>query len=366
MYSSDRKTQLYVTVICILLSLICLLASCGEANGQGSVTDSATATVSPESEADNSDTVSEPEITRTVSVISYNIAYYNSTSDSFSTSYANQTADDYTYEKRAARLKSLIEYYKPDVFCLQEVNASWWRLIVSDGKFIAGDYTLADNRGCYGGADGQPSNSELYNLLFYRTDRFEKEDGGIFWLSSTPEAYGPGTNADAERACTWAKLTDRITGKTAVYATTHFSTVSTSGGGDRNISQARVLTSQLTQLSGKLPVIVCGDYNMHETSTYGANSYKYITERQGFSDAQCNAVSKNTMGTVRNWGKTKGWQTANAIDHAFYKGVFAESYKVLYDTFTADNVISRKLSDVGINYDLSDHLGIHTVFNLEK
>ena len=54
----------------------------------------------------------------------------------------------------------------------------------------------------------------------------------------------------------------------------------------------------------------------------------------------------------------------NPIDHVFFYGntYTTREYKVLHDTFDANNVICQEMSKVGINYDLSDHLGIYVRF----
>lgn len=63
--------------------------------------------------------------------------------------------------------------------------------------------------------------------VYYRKDRFDCLDNGTFWLSQTPDLPGskyPG--AGCPRVCTWAKLKDRVTGKTFRYFNTHLDHIS--------------------------------------------------------------------------------------------------------------------------------------------
>src|SRR6185295_13279814 len=61
--------------------------------------------------------------------------------------------------------------------------------------------------------------------LFYRKERFEKIDGGHFWLSDTPEKIGvKGWDAALPRIATWVKLRDLKVkdAKPILYINVHF------------------------------------------------------------------------------------------------------------------------------------------------
>lgn len=306
-------------------------------------------------------------------VLSYNISYYESNDSNFVTTYEGQSEDDYTIEKRQARLKALVEKYSPDVLCLQEVNSLWWRYVVSNQDSLLNlyGYEYVGNTGCFGNEDGSGHYLELYNLLFYNPERFELVEGGTFWLNEKEnepsERYDSIASADAnaERTCTYALLKDKNTGNQTLYATTQLCQCSTIDAGDMNGVQAEIMLNRLEGVANGAPVVICGDFNMTEGTGHGRDTYKLIVEEKGYSDARKSADSRKEYGTMRNWGRNPTWHKGNnetVIDYCFYKNLQAREYKVLIDTFDADNKVSDDISTVGENYDLSAHLGVFTRF----
>ena len=61
-----------------------------------------------------------------------------------------------------------------------------------------------------------------FSAVFYRLDRFEKKDGGTFWLSETPEVCSFGWDAVCRRVCSWVELADREGGQSLHVFNTHF------------------------------------------------------------------------------------------------------------------------------------------------
>ena len=63
---------------------------------------------------------------------------------------------------------------------------------------------------CLGvGRDDGAEQGEMM-ALYYRRDRFEKIDGGHFWLSETPDTVGSKSwDSSLPRMVTWVKLRDR-------------------------------------------------------------------------------------------------------------------------------------------------------------
>lgn len=304
-----------------------------------------------------------------ISLISYNIAYYDaSVSTSMQVRYNGQTADDYTIKKRAARLNALVEHYSPDIICLQEVNNLWWKpLVVNSSSLVAAGYAYVGNCSAFGNSDGKgtPPN-ELYNLIFYKPEVLELTDSGMFWLSSSPDMPAVSKNANLDRICTWARLRELSSGKELFVASTHLCTTGTAELGKTNTTEAKYLLENTAKLAGELPVIIAGDFNMSESSANAADTYKYIIG-EGYSDAQNSAKSSFKAGTVISWGAAlDNWQSRAAIDHIFYKGgeLTFTKYTVLYDTFDKDNKICTYISGVGANYDISDHFGMYAKIRL--
>lgn len=103
--------------------------------------------------------------------------------------------------------------------------------------------------------------------VFYRTDRFEKLDGGHFWLSETPDVPGSKSwDSSLTRIVTWVKLRDRKADSQPVvwFFNTHFD----HRGEQARVESARLIRRQIAQLVGNDNdyVVVTGDFNAGEGS----------------------------------------------------------------------------------------------------
>ena len=105
-----------------------------------------------------------------------------------------------------------------------------------------------------------------YSALFIRTKRLERDpgEGGTFWLSDTPEKAGSRSwGNQVTRICTWARLTDRRTGKAFYFYNTHW---------DHQNQPSREKAGRLMarHIEGRKhkgePVVVTGDFNATETN----------------------------------------------------------------------------------------------------
>ena len=312
-----------------------------------------------ESESESEDVYLDPD--PEVIFISYNVAYYEATADIMTVYYEGQTLADYKIEKRAPRLESLLNHYQPDVIALQEVNRLWWPYLVSNEDSIINTigYEWAGNQGGLKSKNGKSTiDSDLYNLLLWDPAKFEEIDSGVFRLDS--KFYG---EANKDRQCTWAILKNKTTGVESLFASTHLCTRGNDANKELNLAQSEVLTKKLIEKAEGRTVIVGGDFN----AGTGTPTYNHMTGIAKFSNTRFVATKNTTptMSSMRSWGKTNKWQTANnPIDHVFFYGntYTTREYKVLHDTFDANNVICQEMSKVGINYDLSDHLGIYVRF----
>ena len=312
-----------------------------------------------ESESESEEIYLEPD--PIVEFITLNVAYYEGNSTNITQVYEGQKVSDYTVEKRAARLFPFVEYYMPDVLALQEVNRLWWPYIISNEDSIINKYGYewAGNQGGLKSKNGKSTlDNDLYNLLLWDPDKFEEIDSGVFRLDST--FYG---DANKDRQCTWAILKNKTTGVETLFASTHLCTRGNDALKVLNEKEAVALTRKIKEKADGRPIIMGGDFNAGANST----SCTYITDDAKFFNARSVAKTNLTpsMATYRSWGKTTNWKSSNnAIDHIFFFGNshIAEEYKVLYDTFDENNVISQDISKVGTYYDLSDHLGVYTRF----
>jgi endonuclease/exonuclease/phosphatase family metal-dependent hydrolase len=101
--------------------------------------------------------------------------------------------------------------------------------------------------------------------VFYRAARFEKLDGGHFWLSETPDVPGSKSwDSALTRIVTWVKLRDRQNSRARplVFFNTHFDHM----GQEARLRSAELLRRRIDDLAPETPVVVTGDFNCGENA----------------------------------------------------------------------------------------------------
>lgn len=111
--------------------------------------------------------------------------------------------------------------------------------------------------------------------IFWRKDRFEKLDGGHFWLSETPEVAGSmGWDTSLPRMATWIRLKDKTAGSRPVlWVNTHFDHV----GREARVESAKLIRDRLGLLGKDCALIVTGDFNAGE----GSEPWKALFDLRG-------------------------------------------------------------------------------------
>lgn len=178
-----------------------------------------------------------------VRVMSYNIRYGT----------AND-GENY-WDKRKEFLLATIKAFNPDLLGTQET-------LGFQRDYLAANLTGYDVLGV-GRDDGQEKGE--MTALYFKRARFEKLDGGHFWLSETPDQPGS-KNWDAAltRMVSWVKLRDRRDpkAKPLVFFNTHFD----HRGEQARLESARLLRRRVAELGKTVRVIVTGDFNAGEDS----------------------------------------------------------------------------------------------------
>jgi len=101
--------------------------------------------------------------------------------------------------------------------------------------------------------------------LFFRTNRFEKTDGGHFWLSESPDKPGSKSwDTAITRMVSWVKLRDRRAPDDlpVLFLNTHFD----HRGGVARLESARLLRRKITELGRNCRIVLTGDFNAAEQS----------------------------------------------------------------------------------------------------
>lgn len=183
-----------------------------------------------------------PDTSSTIRVMSYNIRY--------------GTANDGEnhWNKRKEFLAEVIRKYEPDLLGTQETLAFQKEYL---------EKALPGMAGFGVGRDDGMLKGEMA-ALFYSKARFEKLDGGHFWLSTTPETVSKGWDAALPRIASWVRLQDKQhpQGKPVLFLNTHFDHM----GKKAREESAKLIREQLKELGKDCYIIVTGDFNAGEGS----------------------------------------------------------------------------------------------------
>ena len=152
--------------------------------------------------------------------------------------------------------------------------------------------------------------------IFYRKDRFEVVESGVYWLSPTPDVPMTtgfaGKKMQLARLVVWTVLREIPSGRKLLFVCTHFDPNSPS----QELSAPLLL--QRTARHGKdLPVIVVGDFNSRPDSKAYAILTKGLDDRIRLADAYEVATTKRT---VTNQTSPSPYNPTGRIDHIFVGG----------------------------------------------
>ena len=238
--------------------------------------------------------------TSEIKVMSYNIRLSSGTIEADSI---------YHWEHRKQASLELMHQEQPTVFGLQEACPDQM------------DY-MVENLPEYGyigvGRDDGKRKGEFMSI-FYKKDEVELIDGGTFWLSQTPDQVTKGWDAACFRTCTWTILKKKDTGKKFVYLNTHLD----HKGQEARKESIKLIVAKAEELTGgKLPVFITADFNSPTTNEI------FKPMQEAMLDARVEAPITDERGTLNCWGTTP---PGVVIDHIFFRGAEAHTFKVLRD-----------------------------------
>lgn len=210
---------------------------------------------------------------------------------------------------RADLIAEDIEGVQPDIIGFQEATSIQYGYLKRIMNGYDSEMAYRDN---YILSEGCP--------IFYRTDRFEKIDGGSFWLSETPDVMSRDWGSKHYRICVYVVLRDRTSNKEFAVFNTHL---------DHTSDQARingigVILKKIAEL-GDIPTYLIGDMNAKE------NSKTIKAARRDFDDAMKISEITESTPTYHNWGDTK---RAKRIDYI----LISKDDALVYEYGVVDNL----------------------------
>ena len=192
---------------------------------------------------------------------------------------------DNLWQNRAALNVATIRKYAPDLIGFQELQSG--NLSVYEAELTEYQYVLGN----------QASGGTEHPSIFWKPSVFDLLDSGGFWLSETPEVYSGSWETDNIRACTWAKLREKTSGRVFLHFNTHLDNVSERA----RTEGTRLILRRIGDLRAPdLPVILTGDFNCDACQPPGADetdradaNYRYLLQN-GFVDTYLAAGNDDT------------------------------------------------------------------------
>lgn len=227
---------------------------------------------------------------------------------------------------RKKAIRKMIDAYHPDLIGTQEINH---QMLSEISSTFPGYTTFGDSR--------HALYADEYNLIFYRSDRFELRNGRTFWLSPHPEKKGsrfPGSQFP--RIVTIAHMHDLQTNTDFTFANTHL---------DANFSHVRqwqteVLLKLLDAYAYGSFTVLTGDFN----ATQGSREISLLqAEMKDLVNPSIGSTLRGRIGSMRNHQlPIDHIFIAPSIDHASIRKI-TDSYDGVYpsDHYPVLAVIQR-------------------------
>ncbi len=152
----------------------------------------------------------------------------------------------FDWPARKQSLRVALGQARPDILCVQEARP---------GQVAFLEQSLPGHERVGVGRDDGRDGGEHCAVYFDRA-RFERLDGGTFWLEEPIDTPRPGSAFGVKRICTWVRLRDRDSGRVVRLYNSHFPLTE----GPRR-EAARVLLGQVAAGDPSDAVVLTADFN---------------------------------------------------------------------------------------------------------
>ncbi len=236
---------------------------------------------------------------------------------SFNIRYGTAADGDNHWDKRRDFLVETIKTLNPELLGTQET-------VGFQRDYLAQNFADYDYLGV-GRDDGKEAGEMM--ALYYRKARFEKLDGGHFWLSETPDVVGSKSwDSSLPRMVTWVKLRDRNQpdSPSILFLNTHFD----HRGPTARLESSKLIRRKIVELGKGSRVVVTGDFNADQQSPpYEAlfasidsqespviDTYRAMHPEKQPNEGTFSGFKANQIGGARiDWiGVTRNWKIQSA------------------------------------------------------
>jgi len=235
-----------------------------------------------------------------INIITYNIRY-NNPGDGVN-----------AWPNRKDNVKALVKFHDADILCVQEALAEQFDALSENTDF---DFVGV------GRDDGKRKGE--FSAIFFDKTRFDKKDGGTFWLSETSDVPSKGWDAVLPRICSWVKLFDKLNKKEFIVFNTHYDHV----GVKARIESAKLIKQKIQEIAPKLPVVYTGDLNVTPETDAIATIKSFLQDAKEITTEP----PYGPTGTFNNFDFNS--ELKNRIDYVFVnKGFKVQKFAVLSDS----------------------------------
>lgn len=147
---------------------------------------------------------------------------------------------------RRDALRDVVLAAAPDIFCVQEALDGQVRFLES--------VLPCHHREGVGRDDGRTGGE--YCAIYYDAGRFERLDGGTFWLAEPANQPPVRPGLAPKRVCTWVRLRDRPSGRTLRIYNAHLYLTERA-----RVIAARIILSRIASGDVLDEVLLIGDFN---------------------------------------------------------------------------------------------------------
>ncbi len=250
----------------------------------------------------------EPEEEGVYRFASFNIRYCNS---------INGDTGDKLWANRRTYVGRIVTDYDFDIVGMQEVVGN--NRDPQTGKSQLQD--LRDMLPGYGDwAVEREGRQYEHNVIFYKRSKYLLLSKGQLYLNEHPSTPGPGWAEGSEvqaRVLAWVRLRDRASRQEFYFAVVHNNYGAVLSG----IEGCRLVGKYLSELAGKTPVVLVGDFNMrrndHPEAWRGVGAY--LADAALHTQTTC-LPKGNITHTASNWlPATDEGCKGSEFDYIFYK-----------------------------------------------
>jgi len=202
------------------------------------------------------------------------------------------------WDRRRGQVLDLLRYYEWDAVGFQEMTGEQKEAAASALPEYAHEGISRDNDGA-----GE------HCCVFYRKDRFERLDGGTFWLSPTPGVPSKAWDSACIRICTWVLLRERSGGRRLGFVNTHLDHVSE----EARAEGAKIIADFVEKRFPGIPAVLTGDFN----AAPGERCYGTIAAAMTDTRRAAGSFHVGPSGTFHAFRPEEAWGRLPEIDYIF-------------------------------------------------